>query len=223
VPLAKIAARVMVGRRLRDLGLREVVPQHVSVKESVFPFIKFPGVDTVLGPEMKSTGEVMGIDGSFGVAFAKAQLAAGTDLPIEGTAFISVPDEDKDAAVAVAGRLATSGLKLVATRGMAEVLGRAGLAVDVVRKVHEGSPHIVDEIRAGRIALVINTPAGREAVQDAFPIRRAALECGIPYFTTIAGAAAAADGIAHLARRPLGVRALQEYHQAFGDGAAGRR
>ncbi len=222
VPLAKVAARVMIGRRLRDLRLTEVTPRHVSVKEAVFPFIKFPGVDTVLGPEMKSTGEVMGIDRSFGVAFAKAQIAAGTVLPTAGTTFISVPDEDQDAAVPVARRLAASGLRLAATRGMAEVLDRAGLAVDVVRKVHEGSPHIVDAIRAGQIAVVINTPAGREAMQDAFPIRRAALECGVPYFTTLAGAAAAADGIAHLKERPLGIRALQDYHGAMtADGREG--
>jgi carbamoyl-phosphate synthase large subunit len=213
VPLAKVAARVMVGRRLRDLGVtREVVPDHVSVKEAVFPFIKFPGVDTVLGPEMKSTGEVMGIDVSFGIAFAKAQIAAGTALPTEGTAFVSVPDVDKEAAVPVARRLVACGLRLAATRGMAEVLHQAGLAVEVLRKVHEGSPHVVDAIRAGEIALVINTPAGAESVRDAFPIRRAALECGVPYFTTLAAAAAAADGIEHLRTGTFSVRPLQTYH-----------
>jgi carbamoyl-phosphate synthase large subunit len=214
VPLAKVAARVMVGRRLRDLGVtREVVPNHVSVKEAVFPFIKFPGVDTVLGPEMKSTGEVMGIDASFGVAFAKAQIAAGTALPTEGTAFVSVPDVDKESAVPVARRLVSCGLRLAATRGMAEVLHQAGLAVEVLRKVHEGSPHVVDAIRAGEIALVINTPAGAESVRDAFPIRRAALECGVPYFTTLAAAAAAADGIEHLQTGTFAVRPLQSYHR----------
>jgi carbamoyl-phosphate synthase large subunit len=210
VPLAKVAARVMVGRRLRDLGLTaEVIPRHVNVKEAVFPFIKFPGVDTVLGPEMKSTGEVMGIDTSFGVAFAKAQIAAGTVLPTEGTVFVSVPDEEQEAAVPVARRLAANGLRLLATRGMAEVLGRAGLAVEVVRKVHEGHPYIVDAIREGTVALVINTPAGAESVRDAYPIRRAALECGVPYFTTLAGAAAAAAGIEHMRRGPFTVRPLQ--------------
>jgi carbamoyl-phosphate synthase large subunit len=213
VPLAKVAARVMVGRRLWDLGVRaEVVPEHVSVKESVFPFIKFPGVDTVLGPEMKSTGEVMGIDGSFAVAFAKAQIAAGTLLPTAGTAFLSVPDGEKAATVPIAQRLAACGLRLTATHGMAQVLSRAGLAVEVVRKVHDGSPNIVDAIRGGRIALVINTPAGAESVRDAFPIRRAALECGVPYCTTLAGAAAAAEGIEHLQAGRLHVRALQAHH-----------
>jgi carbamoyl-phosphate synthase large subunit len=221
VALAKVAARVMVGKRLCELGLVPVRPRHVSVKEAVFPFIKFPGVDTVLGPEMKSTGEVMGIDRSFGLAFAKAQIAAGTVLPTAGTVFVSVPDEDQEAAVPVACRLADNGLRLAASRGMAEVLGRAGLEVTIVRKVHEGSPHIVDAIRAGDIAMVINTPAGREAMQDAFPIRRAALECGIPYFTTLAGAAAAADGIAHLRERPLGVRALQDHHRGLAGGDPG--
>ncbi len=213
VPLAKVAARVMVGRRLRDLGLTtEVIPRHVNVKEAVFPFIKFPGVDTVLGPEMKSTGEVMGIDTSFGVAFAKAQIAAGTMLPTEGTVFVSVPDEEQEAAVPVARRLAANGLRLLATRGMAEVLGRAGLAVEVVQKVHEGHPNIVDAIREGTVALVINTPAGAESVRDAYPIRRAALECGVPYFTTLAGAAAAAAGIEHMRRGPFTVRPLQALH-----------
>jgi carbamoyl-phosphate synthase large subunit len=213
VPLAKIAARVMAGRTLRDLGVtREVIPRHVSVKEAVFPFIKFPGVDTVLGPEMKSTGEVMGVAMSFGVAFAKAQIAAGTELPTEGTAFISVPDDEQDRAVPVARQLAARGLRLAATRGMAEVLHHGGLAVDVLRKVHDGSPHVVDAIRAGEIALVVNTPAGAESVRDACPIRRAALECAVPYFTTLAGAAAAAEGIEHLQAGSFSVRALQDYH-----------
>jgi carbamoyl-phosphate synthase large subunit len=221
LPLAKVAARVMVGRRLRDLGVTsERIPRHVSVKEAVFPFIKFPGVDTVLGPEMKSTGEVMGIDDSFGVAFAKAQVAAGTILPTAGTAFLSVPSEEQEAAVPVARRLVENGLRLTATEGMAEVLGRAGLEVAVVRKVHEGSPHIVDAIQGGQIAMVINTPADAESVRDAFPIRRAALECGIPYFTTLAGAAAAADGIRHLQAGPFSVRALQAHHARDGGAIA---
>jgi len=213
VPLAKVAARLMVGRRLRDIGFtEEIVPRHISVKEAVFPFIKFPGVDTVLGPEMKSTGEVMGIDWSFGVAFAKAQIAAGNDLPTRGTAFISVPDEEKQRAVPVARRFSEAGLHLWATRGTAEVLARDGLTVEVIRKVHEGSPHVVDAIRAGKIALVINTPAGVTSVRDAFPIRRAALERGVPYFTTLAAAQAAVEGIEHLQMRDFSVRALQDHH-----------
>ena len=212
-PLAKLAARVMVGEKLAALGFtQEIVPVHVAVKEAVFPFAKFPGVDTLLGPEMKSTGEVMGIDTSFGVAFAKAQLAAGTVLPLEGTAFLSVEDADKASLVPVARRLAQAGFRLIATRGTAAFLNGQGVAVEGINKVQDGSPHAVDEIRNGRIHLVINTPKGSGAQRDSFPLRRAALEWKVPYFTTIAGAAAAAEGIDYLRREAIGVRSLQEYH-----------
>ena len=212
-PLAKLAARVMVGEKLADLGFtEEIVPVHVAVKEAVFPFAKFPGVDTLLGPEMKSTGEVMGIDTSFGVAFAKAQLAAGTSLPLEGTAFLSVEDADKASLVPVAQRLTKAGFRLIATRGTAAFLNAQGVAVQGINKVQDGSPNAVDEIRNGRIHLVINTPKGSGAQRDSFPMRRAALEWKVPYFTTIAGAAAAAEGIEFLRRQDLGVRSLQEYH-----------
>ncbi len=214
VPLAKIAARCMVGKTLAAQGFtREIVPAHVNVKEAVFPFIKFPGVDTVLGPEMKSTGEVMGIDGSFGAAFAKAQIAAGTLLPIDGTAFLSVPEEEKTNVVPVARKLAARGFRLVATRGTAAHLAAAGLEVETINKVQEGSPHIVDALRRGTVALVINTPAGAESFRDSFPIRRTALECRVPYFTTLAAAAAAAEGIDLLARGPFAVRPLQDHHR----------
>ncbi|TMA49165.1 MAG: carbamoyl-phosphate synthase large subunit, partial [Deltaproteobacteria bacterium] len=214
VPLAKIGARCMVGRSLLAQGfMAEVLPAHVSVKEAVFPFIKFPGVDTVLGPEMKSTGEVMGIDGSFGAAFAKAQVGAGTLLPTAGRAFLSVPEVAKDAVVAVARRLAACGFTLVATRGTAAHLRAAGLPAEMINKVQEGSPHIVDALQRGEVSLVVNTPAGAESFRDSFPIRRTALECRVPYFTTIAAAAAAADGIALMARGPFTVRPLQEYHR----------
>src|SRR5579871_1651928 len=214
VPLAKVAARCMVGRSLAEQGfMREVVPAHVSVKEAVFPFIKFPGVDTVLGPEMKSTGEVMGIDASFGAAFAKAQIAAGTVLPTGGQAFLSVPETDFAAVVPIARRLAGCGFRLLATRGTAGHLRAAGLAVETVNKVQEGSPNIVDALRHGEVALVVNTPAGAESVRDSFPIRRTALECQVPYFTTLAAAAAAAEGIALMARGPFTVRPLQAYHE----------
>ncbi|HSV05313.1 MAG TPA: carbamoyl-phosphate synthase large subunit [Candidatus Binatus sp.] len=214
VPLAKIAARCMVGRSLADQGFTaEVVPRHVSVKEAVFPFIKFPGVDTVLGPEMKSTGEVMGIDGSFGAAFAKAQIAAGTLLPRAGKAFISVPNAEKEAAVPVARRLAAQGFSLLATRGTAERLRARGLAVECVNKVQEGEPHVVDALRAGEVALVINTPVGAESFRDSFPLRRTALECRVPYFTTLAAAAAAAEGIELMRRGPFTVRPLQDHHR----------
>ncbi|MGH7898355.1 MAG: ATP-grasp domain-containing protein, partial [Candidatus Binatia bacterium] len=212
-PLAKIAARVMLGQKLRDLGFtREVIPAHVSVKEAVFPFLKFPGVDTLLGPEMKSTGEVMGIDSSFALAFAKAQIAAGTVLPQGGEVFVSVLDADKPATVEIARRLKRCGFGIVATRGTAETLERAGIPVERINKVHEGSPHIVDRLLAGRIAMVINTPEGTSAHLDSFSIRRTALERQVPYFTTMAGAAAAAEGVEVLQRGAVGVRALQDYH-----------
>ncbi len=213
VPLAKVAAKAMVGRKLRDLGLQtQAVPAHVSVKEAVFPFIRFPGVDTLLGPEMKSTGEVMGIDSSFELAFAKSQVAAGTVLPTKGRAFLSVRDEDKAHVVAIARRLAQNGFALVATRGTAACLERAGLRVEVINKVYEGSPHIVDAIRAGEVALVINTTEDPSSIRDSFSLRRSALECQVPYFTTIAGAEAAVEGIERLCCGALTVRSLQEYH-----------
>ena len=222
VPLAKIAARVMSGKTLAELGFtREIVPGHVSVKEAVFPFLKFPGVDTVLGPEMKSTGEVMGIGDSFGEAFAKAELAAGTLLPRHGTVFVSVRPEDQRDAILVARRLRDLGFRLVATRGTAAAIGAAGIAVDVVNKVFEGSPHVVDALRGGAIALVVNTPQpDPKSLRDSFSIRRTALEQKIPYFTTIAGAQAAAEAIAVLRQGPLAVKPLQEYHRALRTAAA---
>ena len=214
VPLAKIAARVMAGKTLQELGYtQEIVPQHVSVKEAVFPFIKFPGVDTVLGPEMKSTGEVMGIDAAFSMAFAKAQTAAGTILPLEGNVFLSVRDKDKAAALAIAQRLIENGFRIIATQGTAAHLRSAGLDIDTVNKVQDGSPHIVDAIQAGEIAVVINTTDGVQSLADSFSIRRSALECRIPYFTTIAGASAAAEGIVRLQQGLLGVQPVQEYHE----------
>ncbi|GIW43419.1 MAG: carbamoyl-phosphate synthase (glutamine-hydrolyzing) [Candidatus Binatia bacterium] len=213
VPLAKMAARVMAGKTLDELGLtHEIVPPHISVKEAVFPFSKFPGVDTLLGPEMKSTGEVMGIDASFGAAFAKAQIAAGNPLPTEGTVFISVRDEDKPAALSVARRLARSGFHLLATRGTAAFLSSHGLAVEAINKVPEGSPHCVDAIRAGKVQIVINTPQGHGPQLDSFSIRRSALECRVAYFTTIAGAEAAAEAVELLRRQTLTVKPLQEHY-----------
>jgi carbamoyl-phosphate synthase large subunit len=209
-PFAKIAARCMVGRSLQAQGVGVPgVPGHVSVKEAVFPFIKFPGVDTVLGPEMKSTGEVMGIDATFGGAFAKAQIAAGTLLPLEGTAFLSVPAEEFGALLPVARRFAALGFHLVATRGTAARLAENGLVVDVVRKVQEGHPNVVDVIRGGEVALVVNTPAGADSYLNAFPLRRAALESRVPYFTSLAAAAAAAGAIELMRRGPLGAVPLQ--------------
>jgi len=213
VPLAKLAARVMVGERLQDLGFtHEIVPAHMGVKEAVFPFAKFPGVDTLLGPEMKSTGEVMGIDTVFGLAFAKAQLGAGNLLPQAGTAFVSVQDADKAGLVPIAQRLVRCGFTLVGTEGTATHLRAQAVPIRVINKVQDGSPHVVDAIRAGQIQIVINTPKGSGAHQDSFPLRRTALECRVPYFTTIAGAAAAAAGIEYLQQQALTVRSLQEYH-----------
>jgi carbamoyl-phosphate synthase large subunit len=215
VPLAKVAARCMAGRTLREQGVTgEIIPRHTNVKEAVFPFIKFPGVDTVLGPEMKSTGEVMGIDGSFGAAFAKAQVAAGTVLPTQGRAFISVPESDWKAVIPIARRLARQGFILAATRGTAAQLREAGLSSEVFNKVQEGEPHIVDAIRSGDVALVINTPSGAESVRDSYPIRRAALDYRVPYFTTIAAATAAAEGIELMRRGAFRVRPLQEHHRS---------
>jgi carbamoyl-phosphate synthase large subunit len=214
-PLAKIAARVMIGRTLKELGVREIVPAHVGVKEAVFPFVKFPGTDTILGPEMRSTGEVMGIDKDFPMAFAKAQIGAGTKLPVDpkkGGVFISVRDEDKPAAFEVAKRLHELGFAIIATQGTAKLFRERGIPVTIVNKVLEGRPHSVDAIVNGEIAMVINTTIGAQAIRDSFSLRRTALIKDVPYFTTIAAARAAAHAIAALQRGQLDVRALQEYH-----------
>jgi carbamoyl-phosphate synthase large subunit len=214
-PLAKIAARVMVGRTLEELGVREIVPPHVGVKEAVFPFVKFPGTDTLLGPEMRSTGEVMGIDRDFALAFAKAQIGAGTRLPTDpkkGRVFISVRDEDKAAAVEVARKLIEIGFGILATHGTARFFGQQGLTVTGVNKVQEGRPHCVDALVNGEIAMVINTTVGAQTIRDSFAIRRTALIKDVPYFTTLAAARAAAQAIAALRRGELDVRSLQEYH-----------
>ena len=212
VPLAKMAARIMVGRKLKDLGLiAEVLPKHISVKEAVFPFNKFPGVDTLLDPEMKSTGEVMGIDRSFGLAFAKAQLGGGMRLPNEGKVFISVRDEDKKSVNRVAERLHRSGFQIVATRGTAAYFQSRGIPSEVVNKVQEGSPHIADTIKEGAIAMVINTPTDAHSHAASYLIRRCALDYQVPYYTTIAGAEAAAEGIEFLREHEFDVQALQDY------------
>ncbi len=212
VPLAKFAARIMVGKKLGELGLTaEVLPRHVSVKESVFPFNKFPGVDTILGPEMKSTGEVMGIDTTFGAAYAKAQLGAGTRLPRKGKVFISVRDEDKEPVAPIAQKLQGLGFQIVATRGTAAYFKQHGIAVEIVKKVQEGSPNIAEAIKNGEIAMVINTPRDAHSHADSFHLRRNAVDYQVPYFTTIAGAEAAAEGIELLKEREFDVRPLQEY------------
>jgi carbamoyl-phosphate synthase large subunit len=184
----------------------------VFVKSPVFPFVRFPGVDTILGPEMKSTGEVMGGASSFGVAFAKAQLSVGQRLPLGGTAFVSVNNDDKPNVLAVARDLAQLGFRLVATRGTAAYLRAYGLAVDVVFKVNEGRPNIADEIVNRKVDLIVNTPLGRESFFDDRAVRRAAMMHEVPCITTLTGAQAAVSAIRALREQGLGVRALQDYH-----------
>ena len=212
VPVAKLGARVMAGAKLAEFRLddRAVAP-HVAVKEAVFPFNRFPNVDTILGPEMRSTGEVMGLDASFERAFAKSQLAAGVRLPLSGTVFLSVRGSDKPAVPALARRLVDMGFTILATRGTAQHLRDAGIAVQVVNKVLEGRPNCVDAIRSGEVQMIINTAHGAQSVADSFDIRRSALISGIPHFTTIAGARAATHAIAAMREGPLEVAPLQSY------------
>jgi carbamoyl-phosphate synthase large subunit len=213
VPLAKVAARVMIGRTLAQLGyVEDLQVSGFFVKTPVFPFVRFPGVDTILGPEMKSTGEVMGCASTFGTAFAKAQLAAGVNLPASGTAFISVNNHDKPAVVQIARDLRDIGFGLVATRGTANYLRAHGLDAEIVFKVNEGRPHVGDEILNNKIQLVINTPLGRESFFDDRQVRRVAMMHGVPSITTLTGAAAVVNAIRALHSEGLSVRALQEYY-----------
>ncbi len=212
VPIAKIAARVMAGERLADCrGHRRPRGAHVAVKEAVFPFARFPGVDLILGPEMKSTGEVMGLDADFGRAFAKSQLASGTNLPLEGCVFVSVRDHDKQALVEPCRRLVEMGFTLIATRGTAHALRADGMPVTSVNKVRDGRPHIVDRMLSGEVQLVFNTTEGSQAIADSFGLRRTALTHAIPYYTTVAGARAAVQAIAALRAGSLEVAPLQSY------------
>ncbi|MDT8444093.1 MAG: carbamoyl-phosphate synthase large subunit, partial [Desulfuromonadales bacterium] len=216
-PLAKIAARIMAGKTLKELGVdREIIPRHISIKESVFPFTKFPGVDSLLGPEMKSTGEVMGIDFEFGKAFAKAQLGANVRLPTSGQVFISVKEEDKAAIVAPARKLRDAGFDIVATTGTASFLRAYGIEAIPINKVKEGRPHCVDAIKNNQISLVFNTTFGVQSIIDSFSIRRSALMQNVAYFTTVAGIQAAADGILALQRESLDVKPIQEYYPTSG-------
>jgi carbamoyl-phosphate synthase large subunit len=217
VPLARLAAKVMVGKRLAELGFtREVKPQNVSVKESVFPFIKFPGVDIILSPEMKSTGEVMGIDDDFGLAFYKSQDAAGQRLPAKGKVFVSVKNEDKPSVLAIAKELAAMGYELVSTKGTQEFLEKAGLAVEPVLKLVEGRPNIGDKIRNREIQLIINTPNGKGPALDEAKIRSLAVSFCIPCITTINGARAAVQGLLSVRKKGISVRSIQEYHARYG-------
>jgi carbamoyl-phosphate synthase large subunit len=213
VSLAKVAAKVMAGRTLAQLGLTDDVQvSGVFVKSPVFPFVRFPGVDTILGPEMKSTGEVMGGSSSFGVAFAKAQLSVGQRLPEQGTAFVSVNNDDKANLLPIARDLAALGFHLIATRGTAAYLRAYSLDVDVIYKVNEGRPNIADEIVNRKVDLVVNTPLGRESFFDDRTVRRAAMMHQVPCITTLTGAAAAVAAIRALREQGLGVRALQDYY-----------
>jgi carbamoyl-phosphate synthase large subunit len=215
VPLAKLAMKVMVGRTLNDLGFTEApVISHVTVKEAVFPFNKFAGVDVLLGPEMRSTGEVMGIDQDFGWAFAKSQAGAGVGLPSAGRVFISVKDKDKPAALEVARQLSRLGFAIEATHGTAGYLREHGVETSGINKVKEGRPHILDHIKNGEIAAVINTVGDRRSQVDSAAIRREALQRGLPYFTTMPAARAAAMAIEAMQRKPLAIKSLQEYHRA---------
>jgi carbamoyl-phosphate synthase large subunit len=209
-PLAKIAARCMAGRSLADQGISgEVVPPYFSVKEAVFPFNKFPGIDTLLGPEMKSTGEVMGVGRSFGEAFVKSQLAGGTRLPTSGRAFISVKPGDKPKAVEVAHELHSLGFQLVATRGTATVIAAAGLPVSTVNKVTEGRPHVVDMIKNGEIQFIINTvDEKRTAIADSRSIRTSALAARVTIYTTVEGGRAACAGIRHAGLETYSLQSL---------------
>ncbi|MGK7953370.1 MAG: carbamoyl-phosphate synthase large subunit [Xenococcaceae cyanobacterium] len=213
VPLAKIASLVVSGQTLESLGvISETIPKHIAVKEAVLPFNKFPGSDTLLGPEMRSTGEVMGIDTDFGKAFAKAEIAAGVDLSLEGTVFISMNERDKQAAVPVVKEFIDLGFKIVATSGTRQVLQENGIEdVELVLKLHEGRPHVVDWIKNKQIQLIINTPTGEESQTDARQIRRMALDYKLPIITTIAGAKATVAAIRSLQSEPFAVKALQDY------------
>ncbi len=215
LPIVKIAARVMAGAPLAGFHLVERALDYVAVKEAVFPFARFPNVDSLLGPEMKSTGEVMGLDRDFGAAFAKSQLGAGNQLPDRGLVFISVRDPDKPAMVALGRKLIAHGFQLIATRGTAAHLRAAGLEVERINKVFEGRPHIVDRIKDGQIALVMNTTEGQRAISDSYTLRRAALVYKVPYYTTVAGACAVVQAIITLAERDLAVAPLQSYYRAL--------
>ncbi|MFH2219631.1 MAG: carbamoyl-phosphate synthase large subunit [Pseudomonadota bacterium] len=215
VPLAKLATKVMLGRTLQELGLtREKIPLHVSVKEAVFPFDRFPDVDTLLGPEMKSTGEVMGIDMEFGPAYAKAQLGAGQKLPVSGTVFISVKDRDKEHALAAAAQFNDLGFKIMATRGTSGFFKSHGIPNTMINKVSIGRPHVIDAIKNNEIQLIINTGAGGKTRRDGYEIRRAAIKYNIPYATTIAGGIAMCKGISALKHKALSVKTIQEYNRA---------
>ena len=220
VPLAKLAAKVMVGRSLRELGFtKEIVPKHFSVKEAVFPFLRYEGLDISLGPEMKSTGEVMGMDVDLGLAYAKSQMAAPPPLPKRGKVFISVKDTDKEAVIPVAREFVKLGFEIISTSGTADALTKAKIKVTKVFKIHEGRPNVLDRIKNGDINFIINTPSGKIPREHEVVIRNAALAAKIPIMTTVRAALASTNGIRSLQKRKVQVRSLQEYHAAVGGNA----
>jgi carbamoyl-phosphate synthase large subunit len=212
LPLAKIAARAIIGHSLKEMGYTEEPrPKYVSVKEVVLPFDKLPGADPLLGPEMRSTGEVMGIDSDFGRAFFKAEQSAFNALPLEGTVFVSVRDEDKKEMARIARVLMDNGLKLIGTSGTKKYLEARGIPVTLISKVHEGSPNGIDLMRKGKVGLIINTPTSKMAWKDGSRIRRAAIDFEVPYLTTIQAVRASADAISAMGRSKMTIRSLNEY------------
>src|SRR5437879_9187982 len=217
LPLAKLAAKIMAGKTLRDLGMtKEIVPKHFSVKEAVFPFLRYQGVDISLGPEMKSTGEVMGMDVDLGLAYAKSQMAAPPPLPKKGNVFISVKDSDKDAVMPVAREFVKLGFGIIATSGTATALAKAKIKVKKVFKLREGRPNVLDRVKNGDINFIINTPSGKIPRQDEVSIRNAYLTQKILIMTTVRAAQASANGIRSLQKSKVHVRSLQEYHASVG-------
>jgi carbamoyl-phosphate synthase large subunit len=213
IPLAKIATKIALGKKLKDFNLKKPVLKHIAVKEAVFPFAKLPGVDVVLGPEMKSTGEVMGIDYDFGLAYYKAELAAGMRLPLEGNVLLSVKDADKPKIVKIAKKFMELGFKIFATEGTARYLKQNGIEAELALKVSQGRPNVVDMIINGQIQLIINTPSGKTGKTEGYEIRRTAVEYGVPYITTIPGAIAAAKAIEAIKKGEITVKSIHEYHE----------
>jgi carbamoyl-phosphate synthase large subunit len=215
VPLAKLAAKIMSGMTLPELGFtEEIIPEHFSVKEAVFPFLRYEGFDIALGPEMKSTGEVMGIDADLGLAFAKSQMAAQPSLPYKGNVFISVKDTDKQRVIPLAREFVGLNFGIIATSGTAAVLKAAGIPVTKVFKMREGRPNVLDRVKNGDINFIINTPSGKIPREDEVTIRNASLARRIPIMTTVRAAHASATGIRSLQKRGVTVKSLQEYHVA---------
>src|SRR4029453_17330256 len=213
VPLAKLAAKVMAGKSFGELGFtKEIVPKHYSVKEAVFPFLRYEGIDISLGPEMKSTGEVMGIDIVLGLAYAKSQRAAPPPLPISGNVFVSVKDTDKEAVVPVVREFVKLGFGIIATAGTFDILAAARIPVTKGFKLREGRPNVLDRVKNGDINFIINTPSGKIPREDEVRIRNTSLAQRIPIITTLRAAQASANGIRSLQKRKVRVRSLQEYH-----------